>query len=361
MRITIVVPWFSYRPIGGYKVQYEYAAGLVERGHDVTIVHATSPADHLGARILVHYGLTLARHGVRGHEILTWFTLDPRVKLRFIPILAGWMLPKADVTILTAWQTAAATNNPPRRSGRFVQVVYDYELWMSGNSDIRAQMQSALSRPDVALLATSRAVEEMLEEMGLNSAGIATAGIDLDLFQCVSPPSQREQIVGFAVRSEESKAISVVVEACEIIRKHRTDVSFVGFGHGNNTVLPDFVKHLGPLAPHALRDFYNSCMGFVLPSDYEGWGLPAAEAMACGACLITTANGGVEDFATDQVNCLIVSRRDPMAMAAAIERVIDDRALRLRLIENSLQKAQELGTGVAADRLDRILRELLTT
>jgi glycosyltransferase involved in cell wall biosynthesis len=201
----------------------------------------------------------------------------------------------------------------------------------------------------------------MLGEMGLTPTALVTAGIDLDLFQCLVAPHLRAPVVGFAARSGKIKAIPVMLRACEILHGRRPDISFVSFGHGYSDPMPNFVTHLGPLSPTDLRDFYNKCMIFALSSDYEGWGLPAAEAMACGVALVTTANGGVEDFATDRANALIVPRQDPEALAGAIAELLDDTELRLSLIEKSLLTAQELGLAAAIDRLDGALRKSILT
>jgi L-malate glycosyltransferase len=357
MRVTIVLPGLWSTPIGGYKVQYEYAAGLVERGHSVTIVHPMTLSRRQKTRSLFDCLNIFLKHRVRGHGMVSWFALDRRVKLRIVPILAGPLLPRADVTILTADQTANATRHPARRAGRFVQIVYDYEYWMSGTEETRAQMQAALRRIDVAHLSTSSAVTGMLTEMGITPAGFVTSGIDLELFECLVPPSSRSSLVGFSARSGPTKAMPVMIEACRIVHSRRHDISFISYGSGLPTSIPSVVRHLGPLSPTDLRRFYNDCMIFVLPSDYEGWGLPAAEAMACGACLVTTANGGVQDFAYDRVNALVVPRRDPEAIAAAIEELVDNADLRFALVHNALQKAQELGLDQAVDRLEGVLRK----
>jgi glycosyltransferase involved in cell wall biosynthesis len=47
---------------------------------------------------------------------------------------------------------------------------------------------------------------------------------------------------------------------------------------------------------------------FMLTSRYEGWGLPATEAMACGAAVVSTRNGGTEDFLVDGAQLLLGTR-----------------------------------------------------
>jgi glycosyltransferase involved in cell wall biosynthesis len=70
----------------------------------------------------------------------------------------------------------------------------------------------------------------------------------------------------------------------------------------------------------------------VVPSLYEGFSLPAIEAMACGVALVATTGGALpEVVGTDGETGLLVPPDDPGALAAAIGRLLDDDELRSRL------------------------------
>ena len=70
----------------------------------------------------------------------------------------------------------------------------------------------------------------------------------------------------------------------------------------------------------------------VVPSLYEGFSLPAIEAMACGVALVATTGGALpEVVGTDGVTGLLVEPDDPGALALAIGRLLDDDELRGRL------------------------------
>jgi len=55
--------------------------------------------------------------------------------------------------------------------------------------------------------------------------------------------------------------------------------------------------------------------------------MPAMEAMACGAALVTFDNGGCRDYASDGATALVAPRRDVAALARCLERLVSDRAL----------------------------------
>lgn len=67
--------------------------------------------------------------------------------------------------------------------------------------------------------------------------------------------------------------------------------------------------------------------------------MPPLEAMASGCAVVTTDCGGVSDFARHNENCLIVPPGDSAALAAAIDRLLDDGALREKLSAEAVRTA----------------------
>jgi glycosyltransferase involved in cell wall biosynthesis len=77
---------------------------------------------------------------------------------------------------------------------------------------------------------------------------------------------------------------------------------------------------------------YAQAQVAVVPSLYEGFSLPAIEAMACGVALVATTGGALpEVVGEDGVTGLLVPPDDPGALAGAIKRLLDDAELRERL------------------------------
>ena len=123
-----------------------------------------------------------------------------------------------------------------------------------------------------------------------------------------------------------------LIPALERVRAVRPEVAISCFGPTwDAPPLPPWVESLGYLTDEELVDFYDRCSIFVLPSHHEGWGLPAVEAMACGAAVVTTDCGGTRDFAQNEVNALVVGAGDVEGLFQAIIRLVDDAGLRTRL------------------------------
>jgi glycosyltransferase involved in cell wall biosynthesis len=99
----------------------------------------------------------------------------------------------------------------------------------------------------------------------------------------------------------------------------------------------------------------------MLTSRYEGWGLPAAEAMACGAAVASTRNGGTEDFVVDGRNGLLSPVGDPMALAAAVIRLLSNETERVRLAKAGAEDASSMTVTKSAQVLNDVLARIIGT
>ena len=99
---------------------------------------------------------------------------------------------------------------------------------------------------------------------------------------------------------------------------------------------------------------------FVLPSYTEAIGLSVMEAMAAQLPVIVTPAGALPDMLTAETHCLFVQPGDPAALAQQLLRLIEDRALRLRMGQANRQIIEERYNETAflnrlADALDDVL------
>ena len=93
------------------------------------------------------------------------------------------------------------------------------------------------------------------------------------------------------------------------------------------------------LSPEAMHAAYTEATVCINASWYEGYGLPALEAMACGTPVVQCDNCGLQGVVVDEGNCLLVPPAKPAAMARAVERLMNDASLRDRVRQGGLATA----------------------
>lgn len=98
---------------------------------------------------------------------------------------------------------------------------------------------------------------------------------------------------------------------------------------------------------------------FIVPSDHEGLPVSMLEAMSRKVPVVSTAVGGVPDVIEEGVTGLLVPPSDPDALATAVGRLRDDRALGERLAKAGADVvAARFGTGVMLGEIERLYMEV---
>ncbi|MEO5904557.1 MAG: glycosyltransferase family 1 protein, partial [Gemmatimonadaceae bacterium] len=107
-----------------------------------------------------------------------------------------------------------------------------------------------------------------------------------------------------------------------------------------------------------LRHFYSAADCLVLPSFYEGFGLPVLEAMACGTAVIASNAGALPEVVADAG--LLFDPHLPDELAECLGRVLSDESLRLELVERgklrSRQFTWEASARVAIEAFEQLAR-----
>jgi len=114
------------------------------------------------------------------------------------------------------------------------------------------------------------------------------------------------------------------------------------------------VVKVGHVAEETLAALYRRSKVFVFPSLAEGFGLPVAEAMACGAPVVTSKASSMPEVAGDAA--LLVDPEETDEIAAAIERLLGDPDLRRRLRDRGLERARSFSRQALVPRLFEVYR-----
>jgi glycosyltransferase involved in cell wall biosynthesis len=184
---------------------------------------------------------------------------------------------------------------------------------------------------------------------------VALNGIDHDQFSADATTARdTDHIVTLASADVAVKGLDVLIDALALLKrrgKHPrlTVVGKLREGPSRRALeregLMDQVRFLSGISGEALRDLYRHASVFVSASRFEGFGLPAAEAMACGAPVIVSSGGALPEVVGDAG--IVTPVEDAVALAAALEQVLGDRDLQAQMSQRSAARA------LAAFRWDR--------
>jgi glycosyltransferase involved in cell wall biosynthesis len=122
--------------------------------------------------------------------------------------------------------------------------------------------------------------------------------------------------------------------------------------------LDDRVTLAGETDAATVSAYYDRADLFVLPTEYEGYGMVVAEALAHGLPVISTATGGIPDLVGDDAG-LLVPPGDADRLAAAIARVLADPLVRARFARGARRVRDRLAgwevrSGQMAEVLERV-------
>ena len=208
----------------------------------------------------------------------------------------------------------------------------------------RMQKRVARRLPSVLTVSgTSRA--EIVDHLGVRQDRIHVVhiGADTDLF---SPDPSVRQIPGRIVTTSSAdvplKGLVFLVEALAKVRTEHPDAHLVVVGKRpeegpvaqamERYGLEGAVEFVKGISDAELVDLVRSAEVACVPSLYEGFSLPAAEAMATGTPLVATTGGAIPEVAgQDGETCLAVPPGDAGALAAGLSRLLGDPELRARL------------------------------
>jgi glycosyltransferase involved in cell wall biosynthesis len=173
------------------------------------------------------------------------------------------------------------------------------------------------------------------------------------------------------------KGFDTVVDACGLLDRRGVPFEAVIVGPDDDAGpalrariselgLGDRIRLEGQMSQAELLEEYRRASAFCLPcrvldnGDRDGIPNVLAEAMACGAPVVTTPISGIPEIVRDGVNGLFVQPDDPESLAAAVMRLREDRALASRISEEAAATVQrELDGERLALTLQSLFREAI--
>jgi glycosyltransferase involved in cell wall biosynthesis len=122
--------------------------------------------------------------------------------------------------------------------------------------------------------------------------------------------------------------------------------------------LESWVRFIEHIPPADLATFYNGALLLAMPSFYEGFGLPALEALQCGTPAVVADRASLPEVVGEAG--LLIDPEDPENIAAACLRIAQDEALQHRLREAGFCQAQKFSWEKAARETLAVYKDVLS-
>jgi glycosyltransferase involved in cell wall biosynthesis len=189
----------------------------------------------------------------------------------------------------------------------------------------------------------------------------------------------RDGLIMVANTDDRKKGVLYLLQALQLLRKDGIKLTIVDDAERHSSYIEDvgplpsygfklvrklkldgLVHFTGRLTREELVKHYLAAEIAVVPSLYEGFGLPAAEAMACGVPVIATTGGALPEVVGDAG--ILVPPRNADALAAAIKQLLADKQAQQRMSEAGRKRVREkFSWEQAARKTLEVYQEVLST
>jgi len=207
-----------------------------------------------------------------------------------------------------------------------------------------------INRLDHVITSFREGVDELHDAFGLDRPRISVVynGMDMDVFRNHGECREENSLLFVGNTEDYKKGIQFLIEALSMMPEH-INLTIVDEGpplkmNAHNLVkkfrVENRVTFTGKVDIDTLVKLYNSKTVVVMSSLYEGFGLPAAEAMACGTPVVATTAGALKEV-VDSGSGILVEPGNARALKEAVMTLLDDRGLRLKMGSESRKKIEK--------------------
>lgn len=211
---------------------------------------------------------------------------------------------------------------------------------------------------------------DIAKEFSINESKFRVVhnGINKEFFYPVNNGSRPENSI-IVTNSADTplKGLRYLLEAVYLIRKMQpVNLTVIGEPKKDSTIrklvtelgIGDIVHFTGRIRNEEFVDYYAKSTIAVVPSLYEGFGLPAAEAMACGVPLVSTSGGALPEVVGDVG--IIVPPADAGALAREIIYLLNNPDQRKKMAQAGIERVDaDFNWSKAAADMVAVYREAI--
>jgi len=280
-----------------------------------------------------------------------WFPLERAVRTVWVPSLSSRFIPDGDVVLATAWATAEWVVDYPAEKGQKFYLIQSWETWSGPEDRVRATWTTELRKIVVA-----RWLQDMARELGVECSYIPN-GIDFAQFGLDNPIENRDpNQVMMLYHTHPVKGSADGLEALSLVKKELPDLRVTLFGTSPpSPPFPCWSDYRRLPSQAELRACYNRTAIFIAPAHMEGWPLPPAESMICGAAIAATDIGGHREYGIDGETALLSPAGNPKKLAENVLRLVRNAELRTRIARQGHEHIRKYSWEEALDSFERLL------
>ena len=272
-----------------------------------------------------------------------------------IPLAANLWMPKADLFHVSSHFRDLPKHMP------LSATVYDFTTWLIPDShveaNVRAEKHAAMTlfkraKGLIAISENTRCDAIRLLDLDPDRIQVIYPGVNETYFGAVrqrSPRFPRPYIL-FVGTIEPRKNVDLLIEAYLGLRdtvREEFELIIAGpVGWKSEKTLallnapPRNVRYLGYVPESEMPELMAGAAVLAYPSLYEGFGLPVAEAMACGVPIITSATSSLPEVAGEAA--LLVDPQSMVELRDALDRLLSNPGLQEKLGRNGAERAGKL-------------------
>ncbi|MGQ9569633.1 MAG: glycosyltransferase [Thermodesulfovibrionales bacterium] len=320
---------------GGNQTLINQANALIDRGHNVYIITYSEKPDYFTIKANII-------HVPRGEPMSNY-------------------VPKSDVVISTYFTNTKELT----RIDAPVKIYYaqgdqfifeDETIQLSPEKERKRRVFKELSKasyllPGIKFVANSHNLANAVEKVyGRKADAVLPVCVDSSIFHPL-PNKKKDGPVRILVVGPDTlgsemeplifKGIADIRKALDKLSSKRNDFVVVRMSNSEFFIFKDFKCEFHIMPDNKMKTFlYGTADILVYASHYDSCPRPPLEAMSSGAAVVCTETSGALEYCRNGENCLLVPIKSPDLICEAIERLMDDKELREKLIKGGFETAR---------------------
>lgn len=358
---------------------WRLAAGLVDRGHAVTVV---APADHgdVGESMLGNVRVHRFRYGAPSQEALSYQGPMRHRAVTPLGLVAFAGLVRAmgravteEVRATTAhlihahyWIPGGLSVRLCDRAGRpYVITMHGTGLTLSRHLPLGLTAMTWVMRPAAVITGvSSQLTNAAAEALGVPASSMPVTPMPIALGRSPDPDAARHGVI-YVGRLSRNRGVNLLLEAAAILKRDGApiDLTIVGDGPERASLkaqaiaLGVTVFFTGYVAPDLVAGQLRDKRAFVFPALESERGLVIAEALIQGVPVIATRVGAAPDLLYDPDAGVIVPPGDPLALAVALRMVLKEERFRVGAYRCGRALATKLSAESVATQFEGIYQD----